>query len=279
MTESVQLVAEPAGVVDDPVLDELTDEAEAEAELFAPMGAEPAAPAEENPDQTYSLVLAPPVAIDLRRALAGVAGHPQLALTEAFVGLPASVLLCHTMTPFALPGERPVPIWAMGYQVELLGVAAARTVSLVPASEVTTTATVSVSAGMRLEAGAGLDPLGLLNAVVPMPLPDVHLKASTDGQIRLELADFKVQAVRVIAGPVGAGGAMWQLYRHREVLNVSQVLLHVLALPAEVDQLTVRLSAWVSRRGLFGMKPENRTWRTPAQDFTISLAASPESGP
>ncbi len=279
MTESIQLVAEPAGVVEDPVLDALSDEAQAEAELFAPMGAEAEEPRDENPNRTYSLVLAPPLAIDLRRALEQLAGHPVPALNEAFVGLPTSVLLCHTMTPFAVPGERPVPIWAMGYQVELLGVDKARTISVVPASDVATSASVSVSAGMRLEAGAELDPLGALKAVMPIPLPDAHLKASTDGQIRLEIPDFKVQAVRVIAGPVGAGGATWQLYRHREVLNVSQVLLHVLALPAQVDQLTMRMSAWVSRRGWFGMKRENRIWRTPAQDITISLAASPEPAP
>ncbi len=269
MTESIQLSAEPAGVVTDPVLDVLSDEAEAEAELFAPMGGEEDEPQHEDPNRSYDLVVAPPAAVDLRRMLGPQADHS--VLTEAFVGLPVPLLLCHAITPFAVPGERPAPIWRIDYRVEVLRVEEARTVSLVPASEVVRTASLSVGTGMSVAAGAKLaSPLGALGAV--LPFPEAHLEASVDGQVRLSLPDFKIEAVKVIAGAYGAGGAMWQLYRRRDVLNVSQTLLQVVALPAGVEQLSLRLQAWVCRRGWFGMQRENRMWHTPIEEVTISLA-------
>ena len=75
MVESIQLSAEPAGAIADPVLDELSDEAEAEDLLFAPMGGEEDEPPDEDPDRTYDLVLAPPAVVDLRRMLGQQAGH------------------------------------------------------------------------------------------------------------------------------------------------------------------------------------------------------------
>ena len=272
MMESIQLSAEPAGAIEDPVLDELSDEAEAEEALFAPMGGEEVSRRIEDPDRTYDLVLAPPAVVDLRRMLGQQAGHSVLSFAEAFVGQPVPILVCHAITPFSVPGERLAPIWRMDYQAELVGVEQARTVSVVPASEVVTKASVSVGTGMSLAAGAKLaSPLGALAAM--FPLPDAHLEASADGEVRLKLPDFKIEAVKVIAGPYGAGGAKWELYRRRDVLNVSQALLHVVALPAGVDQLTLRLQAWVCRRGWFGMKRENRVWRTPVRHVVVSLAA------
>jgi hypothetical protein len=100
---------------------------------------------------------------------------------------------------------------------------------------VATAGSVRVSAGMSLEAGELASPLGAMRAVVPSGFPTLTLKRPRTAISSLEIPDFKVQAVGVIAGPVGAADgcrrAMWQLYRPGDVLNVSQVLLHLLRSP------------------------------------------------
>lgn len=132
MANGLVVSAQPAGEVDDPVLDALSDAAETDAELFRPMGeAEPQQP-EQGLDRP----------VDLRFSWTAVSLRSPRPGRERSAGAAEliPVLIVSTVTPFAQEGRRPPPVWGLGYEAQLAGAGQAQTISIFPDSETVTKA-------------------------------------------------------------------------------------------------------------------------------------------
>ena len=247
MTGSQVVDAHYAGEVDDPALADL----EAREALFDPMGDSPAfTDGVSDPADTplpWQVEVPPPIAVDLRSVQAALS--PDQVSAERAT---AVVLLRHAVTAFGRPGEKPPPVWGIGYQVRLVGVDDAATLSWTPdtAAETLATASGHVDIGLDGNGHLGLHPGALgpaLGVLAGLPIPDLMFKASTDVRF---IAGFRldVKALQIQAGPLGAGGARWNLYRRRKDLTRTQTLFHTVELPPGTDRLTVRLETWIRRR-------------------------------
>src|SRR5882672_8375340 len=108
------MTAYSTGEVDDAVLDALT----ARESLLAPMGGgDDVGAADDN--LPWKFKVPPPVAVDLSR-IGSVLPEADQAVARAlaaFAGSGPVVLLIHRMTALARPGEKPPPVWGMGYAV------------------------------------------------------------------------------------------------------------------------------------------------------------------
>jgi len=267
--DSTRLQADSSRVVEDDVLDRLDAASDAEDSLFDTMGGttEPA-PAD---DQPIDLELRKPMAVDLEE-LCKLAQKPIPPVVAAALGPNRGLLLCHAMTAFAPPGERPSSIWGMGYEVSLPGVADASTISLAPDSEFESVAQGSAQINLGLSAGGKIGiPIGAITGLpIPLTIPGVSVEASTDNSFSVVLK-CDMRFVTVQAGPVGAGGARWNLYRHGQDLRSAQLLFQTVLVPKKVDELVVTLETWVRKRGFFGGRWGAQEYRYPSETYTLSL--------
>jgi hypothetical protein len=269
VTDLMRLTAEPVGPIDDPVLDALDGEARAAAALFSPMG--DAAAIDDDPDQPYDLQLMKPFAVDLER-LCELAGSPVPPLVGAALGARRAVLLCHAMTAFAPPGERPGGVWGMGYEVGLVGVDDASTISLSPDSEVEQLGAAHATVDLGLSAGGKLSLPAAAISGLPLPLtvPGIELRASTDDRFSVSIG-YALSVVQVQAGPIGAGGARWNLYRHGRDLRLSQSLLQTVMIPDSLKSLDVSIRTWIRKRSLLGGARRSCQWTAQPVQYRLSL--------
>jgi hypothetical protein len=271
VTDLIQLTAEPDGPVDDPTLDALDDEARADAALFSPMGPETADSSDDDTGVAYQLELMKPLAVDLRR-LCERADQPVPPIIDAALGPRRALLLCHAMTAFAPPGQRPAGVWGMGYQVELVDVADANTVALAPDSQVEEIGSVQTKVELGVSVGGKLSlPAAAITGVpLPLSIPGAELTTSTDSNfsvcIRLTLGLVQVQA-----GPVGAGGARWNLYRHGQDLRRSQALVQTVLVPDDLERLEVSVRTWVRKRSWLGGLRRAHQWISKPERYQLSL--------
>ncbi len=265
MTNGLVVSAQPAGEISDPVLDELTEAAEADAELFRSMG-EALAPPEQDLDRPVDLRI-DWTAVTLRppRRRGGAAGRAQLI----------PVLIASTVTPFAQPGRRPPPIWALDYEAQLVEAGSAHTVAIFPDSETVTKASMD-----KLTFGVGANgkisfPCAPLTAAMPLLslLPGLTLEASASADAGFQVAGMTFTAVKIIAGQIPGGGAKWQLYRAGEELAQAQHLFHVVMAPAGEEQLRIRATAAVTCRTWYRMKSRPMMWRAEPTVHTINREA------
>lgn len=263
MTSELIVPAQPGGEVSDPVLDALTEAAEADAELFRTMGdAAPELP-EQDPGRPVDLRF-DWAALTLRKPARGPRRTAELI----------PVLIASTITPFAQEGRRPPPIWGIGYEAQLEGVEKAQTVSVFPDSETVTKAsmdklTFSIGANGKISF-----PSAPLSAAMPLTtlLPGLTVEASASADAGFQVAGVKFMAVKVIAGPVVGGGAKWQFYREGQELAQSQHLFHVVLIPPGNGQLRIRAQATVTCRTWYGKKSAPLLWRAEPVVQTISQA-------
>lgn len=265
--------------VDDPLLARL-DAEELAAEpvplrsrrRWSPPDAGAAAPPPES-DDPFDLEVPRPAAYDLRR-LCQLSGQPLPADLRAALGARVPILLCHGMTPFYKGGQRPTGVWGMGYQAALVGVEG-DTVGFLPRSELLEVAAVDQEVTVGLEAGGGFSLVpelaGAMGAALPVSLPGAKLHAATRQNLRIALS-CRFGVVAVQAGPVGAGGVRWNLYRARDSIEAYQPLFHTLRLPEGVDRLQVEVRTWVRRSGRFFGLLGARHWEYPPRTFEVSLA-------
>jgi hypothetical protein len=266
MASELIVSAQPAGEVSDPVLDALTDAAEADAELFRTMG--DAAP--ELPEQNLNRP------VDLRFNWAALTlrkparGHRCPAETAELI----PVLIASTITPFAQDGRRPPPIWGVGYEAQLADVEQAQTISVFPDSETVTKASMD-KLTFRVGANGKISfPSAALSAAMPVTtlLPGLTVEASASADAGFQVAGVKFLAVKVIAGPVASGGAKWQFYREGQELAQAQHLFHVVLIPPGNGQLRIQAQATVTCRTWYGKKSAPMLWRAEPVVQTISQA-------
>lgn len=268
------LTAYLTGEVDDPVLDALT----ARESLLAPMGGggESGEPDDSLP---WKLEVPPPIAVDLRRVQFALPEADQ-AIAQAlaaFAGSGPVVLLSHCMTALARPGEKPPPVWGMGYTASLLGIDDAATLSVAPDTEAEKVAAASGHLDVGLSA-AGHFSVGkaILGAVIPaltalpLPIPDIQFRASAGTEFAISFS-LNVQALRVQAARTGSGGAGWNLYRRGKDLARTQVLVQTIALPQDVDRLRVRVETWIRRKTPLNVNRQANQWTPPPVEHDIPV--------
>ncbi|MFZ0172122.1 MAG: hypothetical protein WAL04_10610 [Acidimicrobiales bacterium] len=269
MSDVMQVTAEPLGPVDDPALEAL----EAESELFASMGAADEQDATSvDAEAPFELELMKPRALDLR-VLYKQLHRDVPADVEAALGAHRPLLLCHAMTAFASAGERPSGVWGMGYEIALANAEDASTVALAPDSRTHEIGSAETNVVFGLSAGGKLNAHGLSIAglpVLPVGLPGVEIAAATDNSFAL-CAKLEIGFIEVQAGPVGAGGARWNLYRHGRDLRLSQSLLQTLLVPEDLDQLEIMVETWIRKRVLLAGLRKPWQWKSKPQPYHLSL--------
>jgi hypothetical protein len=270
MTDPDILTAYLAGEVDDPVLDELDAR-----ESYPPVtyrGIDIA------PDDTlpWKLEVPPPIAVDLSRAAAAMPAAAQAAGALAESG--RVILFSHSMTALARPGEKPPPVWGMGYAVTILDVDDAATLSVAPdtASERLASASGHLDIGLDASGRLSVATTALASAVpalaalTALPIPDLHVRAAAGAELA---ASFRLDltALRVQAASTASGGADWNLYHRGRDLARTQMLVHTVALPWAPARLRVRVQTWIRRKTPFGISGKATQWAPPAAEHDIPV--------
>ena len=224
------------------------------------------APAAAPPDSAtcpFDLEVQSPFAVDLIR-LCKKTGDNVPPEIQAWLGPKTAVLIYHHMTPFATPpGDRPHRVWAMGYTARLVGQPSATTIGLVPDSKLDRV--IGVVAEVNIGAGAGVK-LGLPEGGVR----GVKLSLSADAKLTCILSlDLDVSLLEIQAGPVGAGGARWDLYRRGKRIDVTQSLAHTVVVPKGTASLKLAVETWIRESGWLG-SPATQ-WTFAKKRFTVAL--------
>jgi hypothetical protein len=271
MTDTLRFTTERVEEVDDPVLAELDEVHRAEAEFFAPMGdADSVSEVETN--QPYDLEVVHPLAIDVRK-LYKRAGKPIPATIDAALGPRIPVLLYQGLTAFTRPAESPRGVWGLGYEVRTVDIDAA-TVSLSPDTELTRTGSLDSTVRVGVSAAGELAPpdaaLSAVSAVPGISLHKAQLEVTTSTELAFAIhMDFSM--VKVEAGPIGAGGARWNIYRTDERVVGFQPLIHTILVPRGTRTLKLSVQPWVSRRGIFFGLLGSRRFIPKPRAFEVSL--------
>jgi hypothetical protein len=272
MNDPVRFTTERVEELDDPVLADLDQMHRAEEEFFAPMGEADAEP-EIDPDRPYDLEVVRPLALDVRK-LYSRAGKDVPAEVAAALGPTVPVLLYQGLTAFTRPGEVPRGVWGLGYEVRTIDIDAV-TVSLSPDTELTRVGGVDSSVRVGISAAGELSPPNAaLTAVSALPGISLHkaqLEVTTSTELALAVS-IDLSVVKVEAGPIGGGGARWNIYRTNERVVGFQPLIHTLLVPRGTQALNLVVQPWVSRRGIFSGLLGSKKFVPRATSFEVSLA-------
>lgn len=223
-------------------------------------------------DDPFDIEVAKPAAYDLLK-LHQLTGVATPALHGAALGANLLLFICHGLTPFYKGGQRPTGVWGIGYTARLLDVDG-RTVGFQPTSELVEVAKVNQEVHIGLDVGGSLSVapnVGIGGELLGISIPSAKLTATTSQSVGLALTcAFSVVAVQ--AGPVGAGGVRWNLYRAKQSIEAFQPLFQTLQVPADARSLRFEVETWVRRAGYFFGLVGARHWRYPPQTFEVSLA-------
>jgi|SRR6267378_480127 len=229
-------------------------------------------PARES-DDPFDLAVAKPRAVSIER-LYGLLGRKIPEHIQASLGANVPVLLFHNLTPFYKPGRRPTGIWGMGYQCKVNDQRCA-TVALFPVSRKYDVIHVSEQVSLGIAAGGeiGIREPEVFQALadpIEVKLMNTRLRATTDNEFAVA-AECTFSVLEVQAGPLGAGGARWNLYRGRDSVETQQALFHSMLVPRGTGRLTFTIETWIRRSGRFFGLIGTRHWTYPAQTFQVSL--------
>jgi hypothetical protein len=163
----------------------------------------------------------------------------------------------------------------MGYEVNIKDIDAA-TVSLAPDGETIDLGKVDqqLSLGIQLGGAIGIpdEGLELVSQIPGVSLTGAEVRATTDQSFAVAIR-FSISVMKIQAGPIGAGGAKWNLYRGSQRIDLFQPLFHTLLVPEGVKELPLVTNTWLRRRGLFTNWFGVRRWDYPSQEFLVSLVA------
>jgi hypothetical protein len=224
----------------------------------------------EEGDAPFDLQISKPRAIDISQLYA-LTGRSVPPTVRATLGPTRPILLCHSVTPFHRPGRRVSEVWGLGYESRVLGIDAT-TVGFQPMSSVHEVGQVGQEISVGLSAGGELHvPDGELALGPSLPgirVEGVRFNFATHSEFALALS-LKLQLREVQAGPVGAGGVRWNIYRQKRRLDEVQALFQSLLVPRQVQTLNLELRTWVRSNGLFGLGVKQ--WTSDWQPVRVDL--------
>ena len=218
------------------------------------------------------VLVAKPQAYDVHRLCSTVDSRLAKSIRAA-LGPNVPILLCHHMTPFYRPGVAPTGVWGTGYEVTVHDVDAS-TIAVFPDSGHTDIAEAKQDILVGLSVGGALkvsnDALGPLQEIPGIEIRGARVVASTDQLFRIHLASTW-SVLDVQAGPVGSGGARWNIYRTTKRVDLGQTLLQTILIPKGIRELHVSVSTWIrcTRRMFVWNKPIQ--WTFPKTEFRVSL--------
>jgi hypothetical protein len=230
----------------------------------------------KEPEDPFDLEVAKPRAVSIER-LYEIAGKQVPAELRAALGASLPLLVSHGMTPFYKAGHRPTGVWGMGYRA-LVDDQRCNTVALFPASRRYDVIKVSESLSFGIKAGGEIGfsevpKFQLLNTLADVKLTGLALRTTTDDEFAIA-AQCTLSVLEVVAGPVGAGGARWNLYRGRESIETYQPLFHTLLAPRKVQSLRFTVDTWIRGSGRFFGLLRARQWIYPSQVFEVSIESN-----
>ena len=213
-------------------------------------------------DAPFDLRVARPRAVDLR-ALWAKENRPEPAEVSAALGPKRPILLTHVVTPFPRDGELPARVWSLGYEIEFLD-ADADTVSVAPSNEVFKIGEIGQSVDLGIDLG------GKLGIAAGPPGTGVGLRASTSQRFQFEVS-MTITLRKVVGAPVGAGGAVWKMFRQNEPLDQPHTLLQTVMFAEGAKSLRCTVKTWAKQAGWLGTRWGARFWPYEDQRFEISL--------
>lgn len=213
-------------------------------------------------DAPFDLRVARPRAIDLR-ALWAKENRPEPAEMAAALGPKRPILLTHVVTPFPRDGEEPARVWSLGYEIVILD-ADANTVSVAPSNEVFKVAELGQFVDLGLDFG------GRLGIAQGPPGTGMALRAVTSQRFQFQVS-MKITLRKVVGAPVGAGGAVWKMFRQNEQLDQPHTLLQTVLFAEGATSLRCTVKTWAKQAGWLGTRWGARFWPYEDQPFEISL--------
>ena len=250
-------------------LDQLQSANDADAELLR--GDDTA-----SSESDVELVIAAPRVLDLR-VLHKQLKLPMPAHIMAALGAKRPVLLCHTVTPFYKPGRNPSGVHSIGYSTQVEG-QSCRTVDLFPHSRLVKVLDLEqqVTFGLSLAGEFAPSPAAItagMNALTPLAglqILNANVRGETTQSAGLTIR-CSFSFIEVQAGPAGAGGARWNLYRTAKRIDVSQVLLQTLLVPEDIHHLLLSASCWLRRPRRWLALRRVHQWAFPEVTFEVDL--------
>jgi hypothetical protein len=221
-------------------------------------------------DAPFDVEVARPRAVDVTRlyALAKRRIPDEIA---AALGPSRPILLCHAVTPFHRHGARVSDVWGLGYEAKLEGVTA-DTVGFRPGSETVTVGSVEQKLSFGVGAGGELslpeEAVELANAIPGLRVEGGEICFSTDSRFAIGIS-LKLTLRAVQAGPVGAGGVRWNIYRQKDRLDEVQALFQTLLVPKDAKNINVSVQSWVRTKGFLGFG--SKQWSSEWERFEVSL--------
>jgi hypothetical protein len=269
--EIVRLSPDRVQEIDDPRLIELDNMVRLEESLSAAAGEEEGEEPED--DVPVDLELVAPRAADLRVVFER-AQKPLPPQVVGALGPRVPILLYHGFTPFPREGNPPRGVLAFGYTATLKGsdAAYAATVGVIPDSEFTKYAALDEDVRIGISAGGEVgipqEVFAAVNAVPGISFKGARLEATTDTKFAVAI-HLNFGLMSVVAAPVGAGGARWELYRRGEKLQRFQPLVQTILVTEGTSSLTFEVETWIRRRRR--LLARARHWHLPLATFSVSL--------
>jgi len=225
----------------------------------------------------FNLEVAAPRAVDVARLYKLWHQNIPPAIAAA-LGPQFAVLLFHSVTPFYRPGQRAVGVASLGYTATLEQPGCV-TASLFPESKLVNYGKIEAELQLGLDCGGALavpkETLALADAAVPgLHIGGASIAATTNAQFGIAIR-CSFSFIQAQAGPVGAGGARWNIYKGGQRIDLNHTLLHTLLAPDGTEQLHVYIDSWVRRpRRLLGLL-KGVEWRFPRVEYDVSLESQP----
>jgi hypothetical protein len=82
---------------------------------------------------------------------------------------------------------------------------------------------------------------------------------------------MEISLRKVVGAPVGAGGALWKMYRQDEPLEGPHALLQTLVVGPGTQRIKCKIRTWAKQAGWLGTSWGARLWPYEDEAFEISL--------
>jgi hypothetical protein len=152
---------------------------------------------------------------------------------------------------------------------------------LFPDSRLVSAGKIDSALELGLELGGALrvpdEALALANAAVPgLTIAGASINATTNAQVGIAIR-CTFSFIQVQAGPVGEGGARWNIYKKGQRIDVNHTLLHTLLAPNGTKQLHVCIESWVRQPVKVLKLRKGIEWKFPQVEYDVSLESNPLS--
>ncbi len=231
-------------------------------------------------EDPFDLEITVPYAIAITELYRAVGKRPPKPVQAAVERGEVPVLVQHNLTPFYKAGKAPTGVWGMGYEFEPRAPGCV-TLGTVPGSVTFDVMTVSQQVAFGVSIGGQVS----IGELPELPLPGApgssiqlqgaKLHATTDQQFAVAI-EFALSVLEVQAGPIGAGGARWNLYRGRRTIETNQPLFHTVLVPDGTNKIPVAVKTWVRRSGRFFGLIKPKHWDYPEQSFEVLISGLPD---